>query len=67
MKAHSERESRDTGRGRRRLHAPGARYGILSWISRITPWDKGRRHTAPPPRDPRNPLSSSSVLMAVRR
>ena len=48
-----ERErGRDTGRGRSRLHAPGARCGIRSWVSRITPWAKGRHQTAAPPRDP---------------
>ena len=48
-----EREGgRDTGRGRSRLHAPGARHGIQSRVSRITPWAKGRRQTAVPPRDP---------------
>ena len=45
---------RDTGRGRSRLHALGARCGIRSQVSRITPWAKGRRQTAAPPRDPRN-------------
>ncbi|CAD7694099.1 unnamed protein product [Nyctereutes procyonoides] len=51
-----ERErGRDTGRGRSRLHAPGARCGIRSRVSRIAPWAKGRRQTAkqnqqqPPP------------------
>ena len=49
----TERErGRDTGRGRSRLHAPGARRGIRSWVSRIGPWAKGRRQTAAPPRDP---------------
>uniref|UniRef100_A0A8C0NM01 Solute carrier family 16 member 4 n=1 Tax=Canis lupus familiaris TaxID=9615 RepID=A0A8C0NM01_CANLF len=49
----TERErGRDTGRGRSRLHAPGARCGIRSWVSRIAPWAKGRRQTAAPPRDP---------------
>ena len=43
---------RDTGRGRSRLHAPGARRGIRSRVSRIAPWAKGRRQTAAPPRDP---------------
>ena len=48
-----ERErGRDTGRGRSRLHAPGARCGIRSRVSRIAPWAKGRRQTAAPPRDP---------------
>ncbi|XP_072685672.1 interleukin-6 receptor subunit alpha isoform X2 [Canis lupus baileyi] len=49
----TERErGRDTGRGRSRLHAPGARRGIRSRVSRIAPWAKGRRQTAAPPRDP---------------
>ena len=30
----------------------GARCGTRSWDSRITPWAKGRRSTAEPPRDP---------------
>ena len=48
----TERErGRDTGRGRR-LHAPGARCGIRSRVSRIAPWAKGRRQTAAPPRNP---------------
>uniref|UniRef100_A0A8P0PG94 40S ribosomal protein S15a n=1 Tax=Canis lupus familiaris TaxID=9615 RepID=A0A8P0PG94_CANLF len=42
----------NTGRGRCRLHAPGARCGIRSRVSRIVPWAKGRRQTAAPPRDP---------------
>ena len=33
---------RDIGRGRSRLHRPGARCGIRSWVSRIAPWAKGR-------------------------
>ena len=37
-----ERErGRDTGRGRSRLHAPGARRGIRSQVPRIAPWAKG--------------------------
>ena len=51
----TERErdrGRDTGRGRSRLHAPGAQRGILFPVSRIAPWAKGRRQTAEPPRDP---------------
>ena len=49
----TERErGRDTDRGRSRLHAPGARRGIRSRVSRIAPWAKGRRQTAAPPRDP---------------
>ena len=48
-----ERErGRDTSRGRKRLHAPGARRGIRSGVSRIAPWAKGRRQTTAPPRDP---------------
>ena len=48
-----ERErGRDTGRGRSRLHAPGAQRGTRSLVSRIAPWAKGRRQTAAPPRDP---------------
>ena len=43
---------RDIGRGRSRLHAPGARYGTRSQVSRIAPWAKGRRQTTAPPRDP---------------
>ncbi|XP_048963313.1 PABIR family member 2-like isoform X11 [Canis lupus baileyi] len=51
--SHRERQrGRDTGRRRSRLHAPGARRGIRSRVSRITPWAKGRRQTAAPPRDP---------------
>uniref|UniRef100_A0A8C0JYE8 Neogenin n=1 Tax=Canis lupus dingo TaxID=286419 RepID=A0A8C0JYE8_CANLU len=38
-----ERErGRDSGRGRSRLHALGARCGIRSQVSRIAPWAKGR-------------------------
>ena len=49
----TERErGRDTGRGRSRLHAPGARCGTRSRVSRIAPWAKGRRQAAAPPRDP---------------
>ena len=52
----TERErGRDTGRGRSRLHAPGARRGIRSRVSRIVPWAKGRRYTTAPPRDPSLP------------
>ncbi|KAM8917953.1 zinc finger protein 10 isoform 1-T1 [Lycaon pictus] len=41
---HTVRErGRDIGRGRSRLHALGARRGIRSRVSRITPWAKGRR------------------------
>ena len=35
-----------------RLHAPGARCGTRSRVSRIAPWAKGRHQTAAPPRDP---------------
>ena len=57
----TERErGRDTGRGRSRLHALGARNGIRSRVSRIAPWAKGRRQTTAPPRDPgRNALEDS--------
>ena len=56
-----EREGgRDTGRGRSRLHALGARHGIRSRDSRIAPWAKGRRQTAAPPRDP------LSILLIVK-
>ena len=49
----TERErGRDTGRGRSRLHAPGARCGIRSRVSGMAPWAKRRRQTATPPRDP---------------
>ena len=49
----TERErGRDTGRGRSRLHASGARCGTQSRVSRIAPWAKGRHQTAAPPRDP---------------
>ena len=49
----TERErGRDTGRGRSRLHAPGAQRGIRSQVSRIAPRAKGRHQTAAPPRDP---------------
>ena len=53
----TEREierGRDIGRGRSRVHAQGARCGILSRVSRIAPWAKGRRQTTAPPRDPMN-------------
>ena len=46
-----EREA-ETQAERSRLHAPGARRGNRSWVSRIAPWAKGRRQTAAPPRDP---------------
>uniref|UniRef100_A0A8I3RY57 Tumor protein D52 n=1 Tax=Canis lupus familiaris TaxID=9615 RepID=A0A8I3RY57_CANLF len=50
LKAITQRErGRDTGRGRSRLHALGARHGIRSRVSRIAPWAKGRRQTAAPP------------------
>ncbi|CAD7687697.1 unnamed protein product [Nyctereutes procyonoides] len=54
-----ERErGRDIGRGRSRLHALGARRGIRSRVSRITPWAKGRRQTTAPPRDPNMYISN---------
>ena len=57
-----ERErGRDIGRGRSRLHAPGARCGIPSRVSRIAPWAKGRRQTAAPPRDPRQDFSYTNI------
>ena len=34
------------------FHAPRARRGIRSRVSRIVPWAKGRHQTAAPPRDP---------------
>ena len=47
-----ERErGRDTGRGRSRLHAGSPTWDLIR-VSRITPWAKGRRQTAAPPRDP---------------
>ena len=56
-----ERErGRDIGRGRSRLHAPGARRGIRSQVSRITPWATGRRQTTVPPRDPDNKISKKA-------
>ena len=56
--SHRERErGRDTGRERSRLHAPGARRGTRSQVSRIAPWAKGRRQTAAPPRDPKDSVS----------
>ena len=65
-----ERErGRDIGRGRSRLHAPGARCGIRSRVSRIVPWAKGRRQTAAPPRDPSSLISldSTSETRLTRR
>uniref|UniRef100_A0A8I3NY59 Creatine kinase B-type n=1 Tax=Canis lupus familiaris TaxID=9615 RepID=A0A8I3NY59_CANLF len=56
-----ERErGRDIGRGRSRLHAPGARRGIRSRVSRIAPWAKGSRQTAAPPRDPQTLFKSKN-------
>ena len=58
----TERErGRYTVRGRSRLHAPGARRGIRSWVSRIAPRAKGRRQTAAPPRDPQLFLTMINV------
>ena len=49
-----EREAETQAEGEAgRLHAPGARRGIRSRVSRIAPWAKGRRQTAAPPRDPK--------------
>ena len=62
----TERERhRDTGRGRSRLHAPGAQCGIRSRISRIVPWAKGRHQTAAPPRDPHVVLINLIFLILV--
>ena len=52
MRERRRDRARDTGRGRSRLHALGARRGIRSQASRTAPWAKGRRQTAAPPRDP---------------
>ncbi|XP_048960955.1 enolase-phosphatase E1 isoform X1 [Canis lupus dingo] len=53
VKSHGERaRGRDIGRGRSRLHAPGARCGTRPRVSRIAPSAKGRRQTAAPPGDP---------------
>ena len=49
---HRERERQRHRQREKRLHAPGARRGIRSRVSRIAPWAKGRRQTAAPPRDP---------------
>ena len=62
---HTVRErGRDTGRGRSRLHAPGARRGIRSRVSRIAPWAKGRSQTAAPPRDPGESILNVSAKPA---
>ena len=66
---HTERErqrGRDIGRGKSRLHAPGARCGIRSRVSRIAPWAKGRRQTAAPPRDPSSFLFKSKLYAQCR-
>ena len=61
-----ERErGRDIGRGRSRLHAPGARCGIRFRVSRIAPWAKGRRQTAAPPRDPKSGVFKAKKGMLV--
>ena len=63
-----EREGgRDTGRGRSRLHAPGARCGIRSRVSGNTPWAKGRRQTAVPPRDPPNTFFFYLFMIVTER
>ena len=51
--SHREREAETQAEGEAGSHAPGARCGIRSRVSRIAPWAKGRRQTAAPPRDPR--------------
>ena len=38
MRERERERGRDIGRGRSRLHAPGARRGIRSRVSRIAPW-----------------------------
>ena len=50
----TERERERQRHRQREKQAPctGARRGIRSRVSRITPWVKGRRQTAAPPRDP---------------
>ena len=60
--SHTETE-RGRGRERSRLHAPGARHGIRSQVSRITPWAKGRRQTTAPPRDPS--LTLFSIIPSI--
>ena len=55
----------DIGRERSRLHAPGARCGIRSRVSRIAPWARGRRQTAAPPRDPIVQLSYSNYAICI--
>ena len=62
--SHRER-GRDTGRGRSRLHAPGAQSGIRSQVSRITPWAKDRHQTTAPPRDPPFFFNFSRTLHTV--
>ena len=62
----TERErdwGRDTGRARSRLHAPGARRGIRSRVSRIAPWAKGRCQTTSPPRDPYGVYYTRSIFI----
>ena len=58
---------RDIGRGRSRLHAPGARRGTRSRVSRIAPWAKGRRQTAAPPRDPKGRISEGSFEHMIKK
>ena len=57
---------RDIGRGRSRLHAPGARCGIRSRVSRIAPWAKGRRQTTAPPRDPLKDFFKDFIYLFMR-
>ena len=50
----SEREQ-ELGKGQRKREKQTPRTGSPTWdprVSRITPWAKGRRQTAAPPRDP---------------
>ena len=44
----------------------GGRCGTWSWDSRITPWVKGSRSTAKPPRRPRKPLLIWVSLPSIR-
>ena len=40
----------------------GARCRTQSWVSRITPWAKGRHLTSEPPRDPQNKMFKKESL-----